>query len=89
MPISSLIIRTDNKKTQDVIECLRILKEITVSEIHQENIVVITETQKQSCDKNLWDKIEKIPGVLQCDLVYYNFEDDSARAKHEGGMRNV
>ena len=84
MPISSLIIRTDNKKTPDVIACLRILKEVTVSEIHQENIIVITETQKQSCDKDLWDKIEKIPGVLQCDLIYHNFEDDPACAKREG-----
>lgn len=84
MPVSSLVIRTDSKKTHEVAERLKIFKEITVPEIHQENIIVITETQNQSCDKDLWDKIEKIPGVLQCDLIYHNFEDDPACAKQEG-----
>jgi nitrate reductase NapAB chaperone NapD len=81
MPISSLIIRTDNKKTPDVVACLGILKEVTVSEIHQQNIVIITETPRQACDQDLWDKIEKIPGVLQCDLIFHNFEDDPVSAK--------
>ena len=75
MPISSLIIRTDNRQTQDVVEHLKTFKEVTVSEIHNENIILVTETVRQDQDKTLWEDIEKIPGVLQCDLIYHNFED--------------
>ena len=76
MPISSLIIRTEKEKTQQVAHRLRSFKEVTISEVHNENIIVVTETDKQAVDKTLWGELEKIPGVLQCDLIYHNFEDE-------------
>lgn len=78
MPVSSLIIRTEKEKTQQVAHGLRSLKEVTISEVHDENIIVVTETDKQAEDKTLWGEIEKMPGVLQCDLIYHNFEDEPA-----------
>ena len=76
MPISSLIIRTEKEKTQQVVHGLRSFKEVTVSGVHSENIIIVTETGKQAEDKTLWGEIEKIPGVLQFDLIYHNFEDE-------------
>ena len=76
MPISSLIIRTEKNRTTEVADRISDFKEATVSEIVDENIVVITETSAQSKDKTLWTYLENIPGILQCDLIYHNFEDE-------------
>lgn len=76
MPISSLIVRIKKNKTQEIAQIINNFNEASVSDIHDENIVVITETNKQSEDKELWMKIENVPGVLQCDLIYHNFEDE-------------
>lgn len=76
MPVSSLIVRTNAEETQEVATKLKALKAVTVSEIYKENIVVVTDTRKQDQDKSLWEQIEKIPGVIQCDLIYHNFEDE-------------
>ncbi len=78
MPISSLIIRTDKKQTQAVMESLKHCPDASSVEVFEENIVVITETFNQNRDKALWEEIEKIPGVLQCDLIYHNFEDEGS-----------
>jgi nitrate reductase NapAB chaperone NapD len=84
MPVSSLIIRTEKDKTKTVASRLQSFQEATVSRIHDENIILITETGKQAEDKILWGKIEKIPGVLQCDLIYHNFEDEPADGRQRG-----
>lgn len=76
MPVSSLIIRTEKEKIDDVAKHLYKFKQITLSEVHNEDIIVITETQKQTEDKALWDEIGNIKGVLKCDLIYHNFEDE-------------
>lgn len=76
MPVSSLIIRTEKDKTQVIAEQLNACQEATVSEIQGDNIILVTETKAQSDDRMLWDTIEKISGVLHCDLIYHNFEDE-------------
>lgn len=76
MPISSLIIRTRLEMTENVVDVLKDYKETSICEKHGENILLITETESQTKDKEFWAMIEKIPGVLQCDLIYHNFEDE-------------
>ena len=76
MPISSLIVRTEKNRTAEVAGRINDFKEIIETKIVDENIVVITETHEQSRDKSLWKNLENIPGVLQCDLIYHNFEDE-------------
>ena len=76
MPISSLIVRTEKNRTDEVADRINDFKEITATKIVDENIVVITETHEQNKDKLLWKNLENIPGVLQCDLIYHNFEDE-------------
>mgnify|MGYP000297745701 CR=1 FL=1 len=75
MPISSLIVRASQEGVKDVADQIRSLAGTSVSKIEKENIIVLTETDSQDDDKKLWDAIEKIPGVVQCDLIYHNFED--------------
>ncbi len=76
MPISSLIVRTEEKMTENVASELRQLPGAEICDIHESNIVLLTETTQQTHDKDIWNTIEKIPGVLQCDLIYHNFEDE-------------
>lgn len=78
MPISSLIIRTGKNQTQAVVESLKHCPDASSVEVFGENIIVITETSTQDRDKTLWEEIESIPGVLQCDLIYHNFEDEGS-----------
>lgn len=82
MPVSSLIIRTVKDTTLRVAQRLNAVSGVSVEKIHDENIVVVTDTCRQQQDKELWREFEKIPGVLQCDLIYHNFED-------EEGAKNV
>lgn len=76
MPISSLIVRTEKNRTAEVADRINDFKEVTATKIVDENIVVITETHEQSRDKSLWNDLENISGILQCDLIYHNFEDE-------------
>lgn len=76
MPVSSMIVRTEKHQTREVAERLEAWEEISISEIHGENIVVVTETPAQDRDRGLWERIETMAGVLQCDLIYHNFEDE-------------
>lgn len=77
MPVSSLIIRTDPQQTLPVRTRLGALEGVTVEAVDGVNIVIVTETVAQQQDKELWRIIESMAGVLQCDLIYHNFEDDT------------
>lgn len=76
MPISSLIIKTKPERAQAVVSHINTIQQAEIVEIQQPNIVVITDTTQRSEDKDLWKQIEAIPGVISCDLIYHNFEDE-------------
>jgi nitrate reductase NapAB chaperone NapD len=76
MPFSSFVIRTQQDKTQQVADRLKSYRETVLTEIYSQNVVLVTETQTRSQDHLLWEKIQHLPGVLQCDLIYHNFEDE-------------
>jgi nitrate reductase NapAB chaperone NapD len=76
MPVSSMIVRTEKQRTREVAEGLRAWEEVSVSEVHGVNLVVVTETPTQDLDSSLWERIEAMAGVLHCDLIYHNFEDE-------------
>lgn len=76
MPISSLIVRTKANETNVIADQIRNTVDHTeVSNIEGDNIVVLTDTATRDEDKEIWGKIESIPGVLKVDLIYHNFED--------------
>ncbi len=76
MPISSLIVRTRKESTKSVAGILDQYPNVSVEDIHDDNIVIVTDTKEQKQDKELWKDIEGVSGVLQCDLIYHNFEDE-------------
>ncbi len=75
MPISSLIVRTKADQANAVCRALKTNEYVSSTEVHGDNIVLVTQTENRIEDKYLWDTIENVPGVLQCDLIYHNFED--------------
>lgn len=77
MPISSLIVRTEPQQTEPVRSQLCHLEGVNVEATDGTNIVIVTDTVTQKQDKELWKTIEALTGVLQCDLIYHNFEDDA------------
>lgn len=79
MPISSLIIRTKIDRTQRVIDELKKISLLTVEQVHHENIVAVTDTQCEQEDKIIWERVRNISGVIQSDLIFYNFEDVEER----------
>ncbi len=83
MPVSSLIIRTDIHRTEQVRTRLDRMQCIDVETVDGANIVIVTVTVRQQQDKELWKAIEDIPGVLQCDLIYHNFEDDPVNGRSQ------
>ncbi len=82
MPVSSLIVRVKEEKKEFVLKSLKEYAAAEISDVLGESIVLITDTESQAEDKKLWQQIEEIPGVLQCDLIYHNFEDEE-RFNHE------
>ncbi len=76
MPISSIVIRMQKKECNEIINQLNGIAAVTVEKIHEDSIVIVTDTKSQKEDKELWSEIESISGILQCDLIYHNFEDD-------------
>lgn len=76
MPISSLIVRTRKEQTQEVADKLKDFAGVDVEKVEGARIVIVTDTTEQKKDKELWNNIENISGVLQCDLIYHNFEDE-------------
>lgn len=75
MPITSLIVRTTADNIQTVAEKIRRLPGASVSDIKDDSLVVITDTEDRQADKALWDQMEQISGVAAVDVIYHNFED--------------
>lgn len=76
MPISSLIVRTKEKYTEEISQKLKTIKGVRVEGMKYRDIVLVTDTSTREDDKAIWKEIEDLPGVLQCDLIYHNFEDE-------------
>lgn len=75
MPISSIVIKSREDKTDQVVTGLKALAAVTIEHIKNDHIVAVTETLDHDEDKDLWAQIENMPGVMQLDLIYHNFED--------------
>ena len=75
MPISSLIVRVDADVREQCAEAIGQIPCLTVSNIEEQGLVVIVETDDSHEDKALWQTIEAIEGVHAIELIYHNFED--------------
>ncbi len=75
MPVSSLLVHTAESMTSKVASRINELKRARVSRILDSEIIAITETTSRVSDREVWESIERIPGVLGLSLVYHNYED--------------
>jgi len=77
MPISSLVVRTQERRENEVAEAIDALDgaDASVPEPGSSNVVVITETTSREQDTELWELINALPGVVSVSLAYHNFED--------------
>ncbi|MCF6284631.1 MAG: chaperone NapD [Candidatus Hydrogenedentes bacterium] len=82
MPISSLIVRTAEDRTEAISAELATHPAIEVSHVTTGSIAIVTETPDDDVDKHLWKQIEAIHGVNFVELIYHNFEDLEG-AEHE------
>ncbi|MFH2204942.1 MAG: chaperone NapD [Elusimicrobiota bacterium] len=83
MSISSLIVRTQCASTEKVRRAINELPHAEVTDAKGENLVVVTDSSLPAEDKSVWKSIERIPGVVQVDLVYHNFEDAAGEQNDE------
>ena len=75
MPISSLIVHTQPDLTNDVVTQILGLGQTCTPETQGDCVVVLTETPDPDTDKQIWDKIHAMRGVVSVTLAYHNFED--------------
>jgi nitrate reductase NapAB chaperone NapD len=61
--------------TSEVASQINKLERARVSRIVDSEIIAITETKSRASDREVWESIERIPGVLGLSLVYHNYED--------------
>jgi nitrate reductase NapD len=75
MPISSLLVRTLKERTQSVAKKINEIDGLEVTDIVEDQVVVVSDTQTAKQDKKLHEAVEAVPGVLAVTLVYHNYED--------------
>jgi nitrate reductase NapAB chaperone NapD len=81
MPTSSLIVRTEDGQSSATVVAIKELAGAAVTDRQGSDLVVVTETASRLDDRVIWNQLEKLPGVLNVDLIYHNFEDQE-------GIRN-
>ena len=75
MPIASIVVRTKDDCLEEVVDQVKQYEGVSISDIGRDKFIVVSETETREQDKNLWERLEAVPGVLKVDLIYYNFED--------------
>ena len=80
MVISSLIVEAKPKDVESVAEALRGMDGVEVHGVEGTagKIVVTIEADSTSESHSIASEFVGIPGVLNVNLVYYNFEDEAA-----------
>ncbi len=75
--ISSLVVETDPSKTEGVANELARIEGVEVHEIQGYKIVVTIEAPSTAASHEIASSFVAIPGVLNINLVYVNFEDET------------
>jgi len=74
MPITSLLVKTKNNP-QEIALHISQLPSVEVTDINEQTLVVVTETESVVEDKAIWSLLESAPGVSGVTAIYHNFED--------------
>ena len=74
--ISSLVIETNASETESVADALAQLDGVEVHGQEPGKIVITIEKESIAEAHDLANSFSSIPGVINVDLIYFNFEDD-------------
>ena len=74
--ISSLVVETAPGTTQEAADALALIRYVEVHEINGPRIVVTIEAPTLDASHATASSFLDVPGVLNINLVYCNFEDD-------------
>ena len=75
--ISSLVIETDAAKTESIANTLANMDGVEVHGQEPGKIVITIEKESIAEAHDLANSFPDIPGVVNVDLIYFNFEDDA------------
>ena len=75
MPISSMVVRVQPGRGAQVASRIVAVPSANVTDIRDDELVVVTDTASREDDRRIWEEIEGLDNVLSIALVYHNFED--------------
>lgn len=75
--ISSLVVEAVPDAVEAVAEALGALEGVEVHEINDYKIVVTVEAASAGASHKMASRFVEIPGVLNVNLIYVNFEDET------------
>lgn len=75
MPIASLVVRATLDMVDEVAQKIDEINGVTVTYVDGEKLVVLTETNSRDEDLETWEVIKGLNGVINLDLIYYNYEE--------------
>jgi nitrate reductase NapAB chaperone NapD len=72
-----MIVATTPFAEPDVRKAISDIPEATVTDNTPKGLVVVTESADLRRERDLFESIERLPGVRKVDLIFSNFEDDA------------
>ncbi len=75
MPITSIIANVNTDSIDAVVQQINELPDATVTDIKDNNLVIVTDTRTRQEDRDIWVKLDNISGVNSLNAIYHNFED--------------
>ncbi len=77
MPISGLVIVLDapNGPFPDTLRELRAHAAIEVGEMTDHNIAIVVESTSNQHDREIWQWVQELPGVLDIRIAFVGFDD--------------
>ncbi|MCB1160325.1 MAG: chaperone NapD [Leptospiraceae bacterium] len=75
MPVSSLIVEVVPGKEEEVIQSLLHIRGVSVENVENSHLVVVTDTSTLEEDTEVTEKISSVKDVVLTNIVFTNIED--------------
>ena len=81
MPVSGLVVSLSDRDDarENAIAAIRQESRIEIGAIHSRRMAVVMDTDSSDEDKELWNWLSTLPGVVFVDVVMVGFEDEVGR----------
>jgi hypothetical protein len=85
MPISGLVLTLDTNSDlrQRTWEALEQHPGIDVGTWHEDRLPIVTDSPDEQADRELWDWLQALPGVLKLEIAVIHFENEPAGGEGE------